>query len=100
LAEERLGVVPAHLNKSTLLIEEMCKNLSHVSVCLLGKFKGETGTNHHLITIINETVSGLELRWWIKKLVAMCKLEGRVHRPTFATPEGQLALLVDYDTLF
>jgi hypothetical protein len=32
--------------------------------------------------------------------VVVCKLEGRVHGPAFATPEGLLALLVDYDSLF
>ncbi len=30
----------------------------------------------------------------------VCELEGRVHGPTFVTPEGILALLVDYDSLF
>jgi hypothetical protein len=42
-----------------LLTEEACKNLPHMMVCLLGKFKGETGINHHLIALANETISGL-----------------------------------------
>ncbi len=88
------------LDKSMLLTEEMCRNLPHMTVCLLGKFKRETGADHHLITIANETVSGLEPCWWIEKLVAVCELEGRVHGPTFATPEGILALSVDYNSLF
>ena len=92
--------MPFPLDKSTLLTEEMCRNFPHVTICLLGKFKGETGTNHHLITIANETVSGLEPCWGIKKLVAVCELEGRVHELAFATLEGILALSVDYDSLF
>ncbi len=44
LDKGRLGAVPFPLDKSTLLTEEMCRNLPHVTVCLLGKFKGETGT--------------------------------------------------------
>jgi hypothetical protein len=71
LDKGRLGAVPFPLNKSTLLTEEVCRNLPHVTVCLMGKFKGETGTNHHLITIANETVSGQEPCWWIEKLVAV-----------------------------
>ncbi len=57
MSKGRLGVVPPGLNKSTLLTEEACKNLPHVTVCLLGKFKGVTGTDHHLITLANETMS-------------------------------------------
>jgi hypothetical protein len=69
-------------------------------VCLLGKFKGKTGIDHHLITIANETVSGLQPCWWIEKLVSVCEQEGRVKGPAFATPDGELALSVDYDSMF
>ena len=30
----------------------------------------------------------------------VCTLEGREHDPAFATPDGRLALLADYDALF
>jgi hypothetical protein len=73
LAKGRFGVVPAVLNISTLLTEEVCRNLPHVTLCLLGKFKGETGIDHHLIALANETVSGLQPRWWIEKLVLVCE---------------------------
>ena len=96
-----VGVVPAVLNKSTLLTEEACRNLPHVTLCLLGnKFKGETGIDHRLITLANETVSGLQPCWWIEKLVLVCEQEGRVNGPAFATPDGELALSVDYDSMF
>jgi hypothetical protein len=60
LEKGRMGLVPLGLDKSIILTEEMCRNLPQVTICLLGKFKGETGTNHHLITVANVTVSGLE----------------------------------------
>jgi hypothetical protein len=100
LSKGKMGIVPAGMNKSTLLTKEACRNLPHVTVCLLGKFKGKTGIDHHLITLANKTVSGLQPRWWIKKLVCVCKWEGRVNGPAFATPDGELALSVDYDTMF
>jgi hypothetical protein len=100
LAKGRVGVVPVALNKSTLLTKEVCRNLPHVTLCLLGKFKGETGIDHHLIALANETVSGLQPRWWIEKLVLVCEQEGRVNGPAFATPDGELALSVDYDSMF
>jgi hypothetical protein len=83
-----------------LLTKEVSRNLLHVTVCLLGKFKGETGTNHHLIAIANGTILGLQPQWWIKKLVDVCASKGREHGPAFATPDGRLALSMDYDALF
>jgi hypothetical protein len=100
LSKERVGVVPTVLNKSTLLTEEVRRNLPHVTLCLLGKFKGDIGIDHHLIKLANETVSGLQPRWWIEKLVLVCEQEGRVNGPAFATPDGELALSVDYDSMF
>ncbi len=93
-------MVPPGLNKSTLLSEEACQKLPHVAVCLLGQFKGETGTDHHLIALANKTVSGLRPRWWIEKLISVCESEGRMQGPAFATPDGKLALLVDYNAMF
>ncbi len=100
LTKGRVGFVPAVLNKSTLLTEEVCRNLPHVTLCLLGKFKGESRIDHHLITLANETVLGLQPCRWIEKLVLVCEQEGRVNGPAFATPDGELALSVDYDSMF
>ncbi len=100
VAKGRIGEIPPGLNKSMLLSEEACKRLPHVTVCLLGKFKGETGTDHHMIALANETMSGLKPRWWIKKLISMCELEGRTQGPAFAMADGRLALWVDYNMMF
>jgi hypothetical protein len=77
VAKGRTGEVPPGLNKSTLLLEEVCKRLPHVTMRLLGQFKGETGTDHHLIALANEMVLGLKPCWWIKKLISVCESEGR-----------------------
>ena len=63
LAKGRLGVIPPGLSKSSPLTEEMCRDLLHVTICLLGKFKGESGTDHHMICVANDTISGLHPRW-------------------------------------
>ncbi len=41
----RFGDVPVGINKSTILTEEVCRKLPHITICLLGKFKGETGAS-------------------------------------------------------
>ncbi len=60
-----------------MLTEEMCGTYPTWAVCLLEKFKGETGVDHHLITIANKTMSGLKPCWWLEKLVDVCESEGR-----------------------
>ncbi len=71
-----------------------------MTICLLGKFKGETGTNHHMIAVANSTVLGLEPWWWLEKLVDVRKAEGRTHGPAIATSNSELGLPVDYDSVF
>jgi len=96
----RFGEIPPGLTKNTVLKEEDCLRLPHVTICLLGKFKGETGVDHHLITVANETSSGLRPRWWIEKLLGVCEYEGRFDGPAFASPAGQLVSSTDYDAVF
>jgi len=88
------------IDKDTLFTEEICKDLPHVTVAMLGHFKGETGVDQHLISLANESVSGLKTRWWIEKLVSVCKAEGRVHGPAFALAHGVLASSADYNAVF
>jgi len=80
--------------------EAQCQNLPHVVLCLLGDFKGEGGTNYHMINLASHSLSGLETRWWVEQLVAVCTCEGRFDGPAFATPNGRLAASGDYDALF
>ena len=56
--------------------------------------------DHHLITVANETLSGLHPRWWVEKLVEVGQSEERTHGPAFASPEGILASSTNYDALF
>lgn len=102
LSKGKFGTIPAGLliTKEVILMEEVCVNLLHVTVALLGHFKGETKVDHHLIAIASVTQSGLEPRWWVKKLVLVCASEGRIHGPAFADEHGQLALLPDYNSTF
>ncbi len=46
----RTGIIPTAIDKHTVLLEEVCRNLPDVTIYLLGKIKGKTETDHHLIT--------------------------------------------------
>jgi hypothetical protein len=102
LSKGKFGTIPAGLSitKEVILMEEVCVNLPHVTVALLGHFKGDTKVDHHLIAIASVTQLGLEPRWWVEKLVLVCASEGRVHGPAFADEHGQLASLPDYNSTF
>jgi hypothetical protein len=62
LHKGKVGVIPIGINKGTILSEETCIKLPHITICLLGKFKGETRIDHHLITVANKTTSELRPR--------------------------------------
>ena len=95
------GIVPARrINKNTILSDQECRNLPHVVIPLIGKFKGEHIVDHHLINVANTTQSGLEPRWWVEKLVSVCEEEDRFDGPAFATPAGALASSPDYNAVF
>lgn len=65
LPRGRGGVVPPKpLKKGTDL-----KNAPYVHLALQGKFKGENNVKHHLIAVASHTLSGIQTRWWIEKLI-------------------------------
>jgi hypothetical protein len=102
LSKGKNGSIPVGLiiTKEAVLSEAVCSRLPHVTVALLGHFKGETKADHHLIAIASETQLGLQPRWWIEKLVMVCTSEGRMHGPAFADEYGQLASSPNYNSTF
>ena len=96
----RMGDIPVGLDKHTIILEETCRNLPRVTICLLGKFKGEMGADHHLITVANKSSSGLRPRWWLEKLREVCEGEGRCKGPAFASADGILTSSTDYNAMF
>ena len=60
-------------------------------VPLLGRFKGETGEKYHLMHLAAETTSRLWVKEWIKWLVFVRELEGRVRGPAFYDKGGIIA---------
>lgn len=92
------GSVPDKLKEE--FDEDVAEKLPHVVICLLGRVKSETGEDTHQIGVANTTRSGIEVRWWIEKLIEICRHEGRRSGPAFATPEGKLASSMEFNVLF
>lgn len=55
----------------------------YVMFTLLGKFKGENGVRQHMICVASHTVSGIETRWWIERLLEVREREGHTNGPMF-----------------
>ena len=41
--------------------------LAHVAIHIVGRFKVETGSRHHLQTVVNEIASKLKVRWCLER---------------------------------
>jgi hypothetical protein len=94
----KVGVMPEDLEQH--FSEDDAANLPHVVVCLRGKFKSENNEDYHIICLANTTRSGIQLRWWIEKLLSIASSEGRDAGPAFASKAGDLASSTDYDAVF
>jgi hypothetical protein len=69
----------------------------HVIATLIGEFKGELGTRHHLIALANETSSGIRLRWWLEQLLHIREEEGCRTGPAFGNSNRSVGLMSNYD---
>jgi hypothetical protein len=99
LEKGRVGVIPKGVLKRALLTEAECAQLPEVCLCLVGKFKGENGERHHSLVLANKSMSGLETRWWIEKLLDVCMQEGRTQGFAFAQADGSPPSSADYNVL-
>jgi hypothetical protein len=43
----------------------------YVFLGMLGEFKGEMGIRHHIVALASYTMSGIDLRLWIKTLISI-----------------------------
>lgn len=99
ITKGRDGVVPTNVLKRAILTEEECSNLPEVCLCLLGKFKGENNERCHSVVLPNVTSSGLEVRWWIEKLLEVCESEGRTSGYAFWRDNKTPPRVMEYNAL-
>ena len=71
----------------------------YVFVALLGEFKGATGVKQHIICSPHVTQSGIQLRWWLEKVMAVRAEEGCRRGPAFGYRDGSVATLAEYDAI-
>ena len=103
-----LAGIHAHISKgkngtwpegNPLEVGQCLLSAPHVYLALIGEFKGETGVREHLVALASESKSGIQLRWWLEKLIEVREMEGHTSGPAFAKPDGTLARISDYDEM-
>jgi len=95
----KVGTIPSGSMKNKILSEAESKALPRVCICLMGKFKGETGERYHSIILANESTSGLRIRNWVERLIAICVEEGRTSGYAFNDSEGHPPSPTEYNAL-
>ena len=60
----------------------------HLLVTVMGRFKGEDGDRIYLLPLVNLTSSGIRIRMWLERLVALFKEEGKTNSPDLCDIEG------------
>ncbi len=58
-----------------LLVGQDLLDAPYVFFTLLGRFKGENGIQQHMICVASTTMSGIETRWWVEKLIKVRERE-------------------------
>jgi hypothetical protein len=72
-----------------------------VIIPLKGQVKGESHTRHHLLHCVNVTDSGINVRAWVRRLMAIHLMRGRVEGPAFVDPtSGIQSSSMDLNDLF
>ncbi|KAI2489750.1 hypothetical protein MHU86_24838 [Fragilaria crotonensis] len=71
-----------------------------VVVPLLGRFKGEHHAKQHLLISCATTGSGIEVKLWLSRVIAVHKAKGRSTGPAFVDPHGYQSSTADMNALF
>lgn len=71
----------------------------YVRLELIGEFKNESRTRTYAFHIPPKTKSGIEVRWWLRKLRKVRRREGHVAGPAFGYASGQVARQADFDVV-
>jgi hypothetical protein len=64
------------------------QNEDYVIVALLGQVKGEHGEREHLLPTASVTRSGIKVRQWVQRVIAVNQMCGRETGPAFCDEKG------------
>ncbi len=72
----------------------------YVIVALLGQVKGEHGEREHLLPTASTTRSGIKVRGWVERVIAVNQVCGRTSGPAFCDDNGVVLRSRDMNEIF
>jgi hypothetical protein len=82
------------------LLDHFDDSRPYVIITLLGKVKGEHHSRQHLLPCVGVTGSGIEVKIWMKRVMAVHALKGRTVGPLFVNSEGLQSTTAEMNDLF
>ena len=82
------------------LLQYFDVNGPHVVIPLLGRFKGEDHSTQHLMHSTSVTDSGIQVKTWIMRLLAVHHSRSRFKGPVFVNPQGVQSTSAEMNTMF
>ena len=67
---------------------------------LMGRFKGGTGSRHHLQAVVKDAASKLKVGWWMERLNYDLIRKGHRNGPACWDEEGNLYQTFQYQEMF
>ena len=78
-------------------VDEDGRDMAHVVIALLGRFKGEKGERYHYMVSVLKTKSGLMPGKWIGRMLKWYKDKGVTNGPVFRKKNGKRGKAKDYE---
>lgn len=82
------------------MLEHHDNTRSNLVIPLLGKFKGEDHASQHLMPCVHVTDSGIQVKVWMTRVLAVHSAMGRTTGPMFIDAQGLQSTTADMNTLF
>ena len=71
-----------------------------VIIPLLGRFKGEHHSKQHLLSSKGVTGSGIQVKKWVRRILAAHRSQGRTSGPAFVNAEGYQSTTSEMNVMF
>jgi len=93
IKEGRQGVMPdAPLDDDVDLFDA-----PHMYLAMIEHFKGEIELRKHLVAVASESKSGINVQWWVEKLIQVREEENCTRGPAFGDAHGEVTKQRDYN---
>ena len=89
-----------HLCDLEGVLDHFDTSLDYVIIPLLGQGKGKHHSRQHLLPCVDKTDSGIKVKVWMQRDIAVHSITGRMRGPLFVNAEGAQSTTAELSDLF